>query len=86
MVVSPPSRVVWASQVALVVKNLPAVQEDLERLLGQEDPWRRAWPPTPVFLLGEFCGQRSLAGYSPWGCKELDMTEQLTLSLSLSFF
>ena len=35
--------------------------------------------PTPVFLPGEFHGQRSLAGYSPWGCKELDMTEQLTL-------
>ena len=30
-------------------------------------PWRRAWPPTPVFLTGEFHGQRSLAGYSPWG-------------------
>ena len=34
--------------------------------------------PTPVFLPGEFHGQRSLAGYSPWGCKELDTTEQLT--------
>ena len=44
-------------------------------------PWRREWLPTPVLLLGEFHGQRSLAGYSPWGCKELDMTEQLTLSL-----
>ena len=29
-------------------------------------PWRRAWQPTPVFLPGEFCGQRSLVGYSPW--------------------
>ena len=38
-------------------------------------PWRRAWQPTPVFLPGESCGQRSLAGYSPQGCKELDMTE-----------
>ena len=37
--------------------------------------------PTPVFLLGEFRGQRSLAGYSPWGPKESDMTEQQTLSL-----
>ena len=34
-------------------------------------PWRRAWQPTPVFLLGESHGQRSLAGYSPWGLKEL---------------
>ena len=40
-------------------------------------PWRRAWPPTPVFLPGESHGQRSLAGYSPWSRKELDMTEQL---------
>ena len=36
--------------------------------------WRREWLLTPVFLLGEFHGQRSLVGYSPWGCKELDMT------------
>ena len=41
-------------------------------------PWRRKWQPTPVFSLpGESRGQRSLVGYSPWGCKELDMTEWL---------
>ena len=40
--------------------------------------WRRAWKPTPVFLPGESHGQRSLVGYSPWGHKESDMTEQLT--------
>ena len=39
---------------------------------------RRKWQPTPVFLPGESHGQRSLADYSPWGCKELDMTERLT--------
>ena len=38
-------------------------------------PWRRAWQPTPVFLPGESHGQRSLAGYSPWGRKESDLTE-----------
>ena len=38
-------------------------------------PWRRKWQPTPVFLLGESHGQRSLVGYSPWGCKESDMME-----------
>ena len=38
-------------------------------------PWRRAWPPTPAFLSGESHGQRSLVGYSPWGCKELDTAE-----------
>ena len=40
-----------------------------------EIPWRRAWLPTPVFLPGESHGQRSLAGYSPWGGKESDTTE-----------
>ena len=45
-------------------------------------PWTRKWEPTPVFLFGEFHGQRSLAGYSPWGHKESDTTEQITLSLS----
>jgi len=38
-------------------------------------PWRRKWQPTPVFLPGKFHGQRSLAGYSPWGCNESDTTE-----------
>ena len=42
-------------------------------------PWRRKWQPTPVFLPGEFYEQRSLVGYSPWGHKELDTTEWLTL-------
>ena len=39
--------------------------------------WRRAWQITPVILSGESHGQRSLVGYSPWGCKESDMTERL---------
>ena len=39
--------------------------------------WRRKWQPTPVFLPGEFHGQRSLVGYSPWGRKESDTTKQL---------
>ena len=37
--------------------------------LGQEDPWRRKWQPTPVFLPGKFHRQRNLAGYSLWGRK-----------------
>ena len=45
--------------------------------------WRRKWHPTPVFLPGEFHGQRSLVGYSPWGCKESDTTEQLSFILTL---
>ena len=42
-------------------------------------PWRRAWQPTPVFLSGRSHGPRSLAGCSPWGRKELDTTEGLSL-------
>ena len=38
-------------------------------------PWRRKWQPIPVFLPGESHRRRSLVGYSPWGQKELDMTE-----------
>ena len=38
---------------------------------------RRAWQPTPVVLPGKSHGQRSLAGYSPKGCKELDTTEAI---------
>ena len=39
-------------------------------------PWRRTWQPTPLFLPGEFHGQRSLVGYSPWHRKESDTTEK----------
>ena len=38
-------------------------------------PWRREWQPTPVFLLGESHGQKSLVGYSPHSHKELDTTK-----------
>ena len=45
---------------------------------GQEDPLEEEMANTPVFLPGESHGERSLAGYSPQGRKESDMTEQLT--------
>ena len=61
------------SLVAQMVKSLPAVQETHVQSLGWEDPLGRQ--PTPVFLPGEFHGWRSLTGYSPWGCKELDTAE-----------
>ena len=54
---------------------------DDNRFLGGEDPLEEGWQPTPVFFPGESHGQRSLVGYSPWGHKELDTTEQPTLSL-----
>ena len=57
------------------VKNLPAMRKTAVRSLNREDPLRRAWQPTPVFLPGESHEQRSLVDYSPWGGKELDMIE-----------
>ena len=45
---------------------------------GGKIPWRREWLPTSVFLPGEFQGQKSLVGSSPWGRKESDITERLT--------
>ena len=59
-------------------KDSPAMQNPWVRKI----PWRRKWQPTPVILPGEFHGQRSQAGYSPWGCKESGMTEQLSLCLT----
>ena len=83
------SHLFWVSLVTQTVKNLTTMRETWIRSLGQGNgnPFlpgefhgqrRREWQPIPVFLPGEFHGQRSLAGYSPWGCKESDMTEQLS--------
>ena len=67
----------WASQ----VKNLPASTGNRRSLRVRKVPWKKEWQPTPLFLLGEVHGQRSLVGYSPWSCKELDTTDRLTVSL-----
>ena len=48
---------------------------------GSERYWRRKWQPIPIFSPGKFHGQRSLVSCSPWGHKESDTTEGLTLSL-----
>ena len=61
---------------ALVIRNPPVNAGELRdtvSILGLEE--RRAWKPTPVFLPGESHRQRSLVGYSPWGCKDSDTTE-----------
>ena len=62
-----------------MVKNLPANAGDTRDTVSfpglGKIPWRREWLPTPVFLPGEFHGQRSLAGYVPWGCKKSDVTD-----------
>ena len=70
----------WASQVVLVVKNLPANAgrrlRDSGFLSGLgRSPGEGHDNPTPVFLPGESHGQRSLAGYSRLGLKESDTTE-----------
>ena len=66
---------IWASLVAQMVKTPPAMQETRVRSLGWGDPLEKGVAPTPVFLPEEFHGQRSLAGYSPWGRRESDTTE-----------
>ena len=70
---------------AQVVHNLPTMHETQVQSLGQEDLLEKGRATaggsevsTPVLLPGEFCGERSLVGNSPWSHKELDMTEQLT--------
>ena len=65
--------------VALTIKNMPAMQKSRFGSLVGKIPWRREWLPTRVFLPGEFHGKRSLVDDGPWGHKELDMTERLTL-------
>ena len=77
---------VWASLMAQMIKNLPAMQETQVWFLGQEDSWRREWLPTPLSLLGEFHEQRSLVGYSPLSYKESDIIEQLTLFFKFIYF
>ena len=72
----------WASLVAQLVKNLPPMQEAGFNPWFGRIPWRREWQPTPVSLPGEFHGQSCLAGYSPWGRKESDMTDRLTRLLN----
>ena len=65
-----------------MVKNLTANAKDIRDVgllpeLGRS-PRRGHGNPTLGFLPGESHGQRSLVGYSPWGCKQLDMTEGLS--------
>ena len=84
----------WTSLVAQMVKCLPTMWETQSprevqlNLPGSFNPWvrkisgRRKWQPTPVFLPGKSHGRRSLVGYSPWGRKEWDMTEQLHFHFS----
>ena len=63
---------------AQTVNNLPEMRETWVQSLGREDPLEKEWLATPVLSPGKSHGQRSLAGYSPWGHKEPDTTERLT--------
>ena len=67
------------------VENLPAMRETEEtqfQSLGWEDPLERKWQPAPAFLPGKSHGQMTLVDYSPWGCKEWNMTERLSTHAS----
>ena len=68
----------WASLVAQLVKNPPAVWETWVQSLSWEDPLKKGELSTPAILPNH--GYRSLVGYSPWGRKELNMTEQLSFT------
>ena len=69
----------WGFPGGSAIKNLPAMKEIWVQSPGWEDPFRekKKWQTTPVFLSGEFHGQRSLVGYSPWGHKKSDKIYQL---------
>ena len=73
-IVLPPSLIVWVSFSFLFC--LQCGRPGFSPWVGKI-PWRRKWQPTPVLLPGKSHGQRSLVGYSPWGCRESDMTERL---------
>ena len=66
------------SPVAQMVNNLPVMQKTRVSSLVGKIPCRKEQLPTPVFLPGEFSGQRSLAGYSPWSHKIRDWYDWVT--------
>ena len=67
-----------------MVKNPPTNAGDVGSIPGfRKIPWKTEWKSILVFLLGESHRQRSLAGYSPCGCTELDTTEQLSMHITV---
>ena len=62
-----------------MIKNPPAMQETWVQSLSWEDPLKKEMATHSIFLPGEFHGQRSLVGYSPWSCKESHSTERLNI-------
>ena len=91
--VCPPVAVLSFATYVYVYKNVnpPAMWNTWVRSLGWEDPWRMEGLPTLVFwpteipwTQGATVSCTGLVGYIPWGCKESDMTERLSL-LSIFF-
>ena len=69
----------WSSFVAQMVKNLPAIRETWVRSLGREDPLEKG-----KYYPLQYSGLKNSNDYSPWGRKELDTTERLSLKFKLS--
>ena len=69
-----------------MVKNPPPMQETWVQSLGWDDPLENGMATHSGILAWRIHGQRSLVGYSTWGCKELDMTEQLSLFVATLVF
>ena len=67
----------WASLVAQTVKNLPVMRETQVRSLGWEDPLEQGIATHSSILAWRIPWTEESGCYSPWGCKELDTTEQL---------
>ena len=74
----------WASLMVQMVTNPPSKRHGFDPWV-RKILWTRKWQPTPVFLPWKICRQRSLAGYSPWGHKDLDMTEELNSNNSIAY-
>ena len=70
---------------ALIVKNLPVMQENWVRSLDQEDPLEKGMETYSSILAWRIPWAGNLVGYSPWGGKELDMAEHLAFHFHITF-
>ena len=73
------SKSVWAYEESHLSAHIQTPVNTVVLEVNIDHSWRRKWQPTPVFLPGEFHGQRGLVGCNPWGCKESDLTERLSI-------
>ena len=92
--ISSPKDLNRASLVAQWQRICLSVQETWVQSLGREDPWRKKWQSTAVFLPGTSHGQRSQAGCSPWGRRvrldlvtaQQDLNQESTWRLSAALY